>query len=266
MPTFGCVRPRATRDTAVMGMRLPSKRDRPIGFAHRGARAHAPENTAEAFDLAVKLGATGIESDVWLSADGQLMLNHDGYFGLRRKQIRGLERHDLPESMITLPELMNRIPSLLDISIDIKDDDAMKPLLDWAATLAPIDRGRLYLCHHDWQQLAEWRALDPHVRLVDSTSMKSIVASGGPERRAHELAEAGIDGVNLRHNEWSGGMATLFHRFDRLCFGWDAQHERVLSDLFRMGIDAVYSDYVDVMMETLATHLDQAPPKEPTAH
>ena len=53
-----------------MQQRLPALLDRPIGFAHRGARAHAPENTIEAFTLAFRLGATGLESDVWLTADG----------------------------------------------------------------------------------------------------------------------------------------------------------------------------------------------------
>lgn len=49
-----------------------------IGFAHRGARAYAPENTLEAFALALKLGADGLESDVWLTADGVPVLDHDG--------------------------------------------------------------------------------------------------------------------------------------------------------------------------------------------
>ena len=247
-----------------MGMRLPSKREEPIGFAHRGARAHAPENTPEAFDLAVKLGATGIESDVWLTADDQLVLTHDGTIGLRRKSIRSLERSRLPESIITLPELFDRIPADMDVSIDIKADEAMEPLLEWAGTLDVLSRGRLWLCHHDWQRLAEWRAIDPHVRLVDSTSLKSM--DSGPERRAHQLAEAGIDAVNLRQSEWTGGMATLFHRFDRLCFGWDAQHERIIRDLLRMGLDGVYSDHVDLMMSTLADHLGEGPARNPTVH
>ena len=235
-------------------MRLPSLLERPIGFAHRGARAHAPENTVEAFDLAVRLGATGIESDVWLSADGQLVLNHDGYFGLRRRKIADIDRADLPEGIITLPELIDRLPAQLDVSIDVKEDAAMEPLLDWAGTLSPATRGRLFLCHHDWRLLAEWRSVDPHVRLIDSTSFKAM--EDGPERRAHQLAEAGIDGVNLRQNEWSGGTATLFHRFDRLCFAWDAQHGLIVTELIRMGIDAVFSDYVDAMMERIEGHLD----------
>ncbi|MSZ18316.1 MAG: glycerophosphodiester phosphodiesterase, partial [Actinobacteria bacterium] len=43
-----------------MQQRLPSLVDEPIAFAHRGARAHAPENTISAFQLALKLGANGL--------------------------------------------------------------------------------------------------------------------------------------------------------------------------------------------------------------
>ena len=49
----------------------------PIVFAHRGASAHAPENTLSAFELAVKQGAPAIEFDVKLSLDGQVMVIHD---------------------------------------------------------------------------------------------------------------------------------------------------------------------------------------------
>ena len=48
-------------------------------FAHRGASANAPENTIAAFELALGLGATGLESDVWLTADGVAVLDHDGF-------------------------------------------------------------------------------------------------------------------------------------------------------------------------------------------
>ena len=45
-------------------------RPEPILFAHRGASGYRPENTLAAFALALEQGATGIESDTWLSADG----------------------------------------------------------------------------------------------------------------------------------------------------------------------------------------------------
>lgn len=46
-------------------------------LAHRGASGHAPENTLEAFRLAMEMGADGFELDVHMSADGELIVIHD---------------------------------------------------------------------------------------------------------------------------------------------------------------------------------------------
>lgn len=46
-------------------------------WAHRGASADAPENTLEAFRLAAELGADGVELDVHLTADGEVVVIHD---------------------------------------------------------------------------------------------------------------------------------------------------------------------------------------------
>ena len=49
----------------------------PFIFAHRGASAHAPENTLAAFQLALSQNADGIELDVKLSSDGHVVVIHD---------------------------------------------------------------------------------------------------------------------------------------------------------------------------------------------
>ncbi|NMA95372.1 MAG: glycerophosphodiester phosphodiesterase [Clostridiales bacterium] len=46
-------------------------------IAHRGASAHAPENTMPAFELAIEMGAEGIELDVHLSKDNEVVVIHD---------------------------------------------------------------------------------------------------------------------------------------------------------------------------------------------
>ena len=50
---------------------------RPLVLAHRGARERAPENTLEAFTVALAQGADGVELDVHRTADGQLVVHHD---------------------------------------------------------------------------------------------------------------------------------------------------------------------------------------------
>ncbi len=55
-----------------------------LTFANRGASAHASENTLPAFELAANMGADGIEFDVQISADGQLIVHHDRELVLHR--------------------------------------------------------------------------------------------------------------------------------------------------------------------------------------
>jgi glycerophosphoryl diester phosphodiesterase len=51
--------------------------DWPVNLAHRGASARAPENTLEAFRLAVEAGAGGLELDVHVTRDGEVVVIHD---------------------------------------------------------------------------------------------------------------------------------------------------------------------------------------------
>ena len=46
-------------------------------IAHRGASGYAPENTMAAFEKALEMGAEGIELDVHLTADGEIVVIHD---------------------------------------------------------------------------------------------------------------------------------------------------------------------------------------------
>jgi len=222
----------------------------PVGFAHRGGRADGPENTLEAFTLALVRGATGLESDVWLTSDGVAVLDHDGLVraGMRRRPIADVPRASLPAHIPSLADLYGTCGIGFELSLDVKD-----PTAGPVAIAVARDAGaepRLWLCHHHFEVVAGWRGLSSGVRLVDSTRLRHI--KEGPERRAAREAEVGIDAVNLHASDWTAGLATLWHRFGRYALGWDAQHPRVLDALLRMGVDGVFSDHVDRMVEAIA--------------
>jgi glycerophosphoryl diester phosphodiesterase len=221
-----------------------------VAFAHRGARAHAAENTLDAFRLALRLGATGIESDVWLTADGVPALDHDGVVrkGVRRRRFAELRRDELPSGVVTLEELYDTCGTGYELSLDLKDTRAADAVVAIASGFEAT--GRLWLCHPDWEKVASWRDLSPDIRLVDSTRRRHM--RDGPERRAASLADAGVDAVNMHHTDWTTGFATLFHRFEVLALAWDCQHEHVLAEVLRMGVDGVYSDHVDRMVDAIA--------------
>lgn len=221
----------------------------PVGFAHRGARAHAPENTLDAFRLALRLGATGLESDVWRTADGAVVLDHDGVLraGLRKRPFAAVDRADLPGHVVTLAELYAECGADYQLCLDVKDP-AAAPAVVAAARDAGAEE-RLWLCHPDWETVAGWRELTT-ARLVDSTRRRLM--KEGVERRAARLAEAHVDAVNLHHTDWTTGFVTLFHRFEVLALAWDCQHGRILLETLRMGVDAVFSDHVDRMVDAIA--------------
>lgn len=240
-----------------MQQRLPSFLDDPIAFGHRGARAHAQENTLAGFELALKLGATGLESDVWITADGVPVLDHDGVVKrpLRNRPIGEVRRSALPEHIPSLAELIDRCGTGYELSLDLKDAASGQVVIDVVKECAEEMLEQLWLCGPQWEGLVPLRGQG--ARLVESTRLSRM--KEGPERRAANLRENGIDAMNMHHTDWNGGMVALFHRFDRVAFGWDMQEPHILQAGFRMGLDGVYSDWVDRMIEVYKAEIGQPP-------
>ncbi|HEX3100695.1 MAG TPA: glycerophosphodiester phosphodiesterase family protein, partial [Pyrinomonadaceae bacterium] len=70
----------------------------PLIIGHRGASAHAPENTLAAFQMAIDAGADGIELDVQLAKDGVPVVIHDATLertGLRPESVAQLTSKQL---------------------------------------------------------------------------------------------------------------------------------------------------------------------------
>jgi glycerophosphoryl diester phosphodiesterase len=169
--------------------------------------------------------------------------------GLRNRPVASVTRASLPGHVPTLEELYAECGTGFELSVDVKDPAAATAVAEVARAAGGGAPGRLWLCYPDWEVLAGWRNELDDVHLVDSTKLRTM--RRGPERRAAQLSAAGIDAVNLHHQEWTGGLTTLFHRFGVLGFAWDAQHDRILRNLVRMGIDGVFSDHVDRMVDAL---------------
>lgn len=222
----------------------------PIGFAHRGGRSDRRENTLDAFELALSAGATGLESDAWLSADGEVVLHHDGFTGplWRRRALSGQRRADLPAHVPTLGELYGRCGTGYELSLDVKDPAAIDRILAvsgaWEAT------GRVWLCHHDGDLLARWGKLSDDARLVQSTRRSRI--AGGIETHAEALRGGGVDVLNLPCHEWTTDAVAAAHAGGVWAFGWDAQRAADIRMLLDMGVDGVYSDHVTRMMAEVA--------------
>jgi glycerophosphoryl diester phosphodiesterase len=220
-----------------------------IGFAHRGGRAERRENTLDAFRRARELGVSGLESDAWITADGEAVLDHDGTTGprWRRRMIAAQPRAALPGHIPSLVELYKAVGADFELSLDVKDPAALEAVL--AAADGAAARGRLWLCHGDARLLAAWRPVAGPARLVYSTSI-------GPRSdrwpaRLRGLREDGIDALNLHRRQWSRDRVAAVHAAGLLAFGWDAQTDPEITRLLDAGVDAVYSDHVAVLVAAI---------------
>lgn len=222
-----------------------------ITFAHRGGRAGHAENTLPAFRRALALGASGLESDAWLAADGEVVLVHDQSFrrGLRRVRVAEhtaaeLAAHHVPR----LADLYTECGTDFDLSIDAKEPGVIGPMAEIARSAGAPER--LWICSPELAALRSRRDELADVRLVHSPGRGGI-APPALERHVAELAAAGLDALNLHHSDWSLGTVTLVHRFGLGAFAWDTQEARHILAMLRHGIDAVFCDRVDRMVATV---------------
>lgn len=111
---------------------------RPIAFAHRGGASAAPENTMRAFQDAVDLGYTYIETDVHATSDGVLVAFHDPDLtrtcGVNATIAESTwatisqARVDGTESIPLFADLVNTWPHIK-LNIDCKSEQALAPLI-----------------------------------------------------------------------------------------------------------------------------------------
>jgi glycerophosphoryl diester phosphodiesterase len=212
----------------------------------------APENTMPAFRRALELGARGLETDAWLSGDGEVVLVHDAVArkGLRRMRVGKTPADDLARLGVPrLADLYGELGSGFELSIDVKDRDAAEPIAALARAAGDGAPGRVWLCHPSTKFLRRLRERAPDVKLVHSQRRERL---GAPlERHAADLADGGVDAMNFHFSEWSGGLVSLFHRFGVRAFAWDVQEVRHLRAMLKLDVDGLYCDDVSRMVATV---------------
>ena len=153
--------------------------------AHRGASRQAPENTLEAFRLAVEAGADAIELDVHLTADGQLAVIHDSTLDRttdRRGVVAEMAMDEIRQAdagyefardgdagfpfrgrglgVMTLPEVVDWLPDGTGLVVEIKARAAVDAVVDVLRDSAVQRAGHASVISFDEQAIDRARELD----------------------------------------------------------------------------------------------------------
>ena len=121
----------------------------PLAFAHRGGAAHQPENSWAAFEHAIGLGYTHLETDARATADGVLLAFHDRTLDRvtdRTGRISRMTYRDVAAARIggtepipLIEDLLGAWPALR-FNIDLKDVLAIRPMMDVLRRTGAWDR------------------------------------------------------------------------------------------------------------------------------
>ncbi len=254
---------------------------RPMIIAHRGARAEAPENTAAAFDAALKHPIDGIEFDVQISADGVPVVFHDDTLrrmtGSRRRlascTFRELSALDLGgwfdprfagEPILTLEEMLQRYAGVTDLYLEIKssprDRTAARVTALTRETLACVKRHLRRLSPRRFHLLSfDARALVlAHELMPAAACMRNIEPPRGfpltaatPDRLKMEIDPA-LAAVNLAVKMLSPELAATVRACGKHLFTYTCNTPKQLRRALAAGVDGIMTDKPDWLAQMLA--------------
>ena len=182
-------------------------------YAHRLGRAYGPDSSATALAGAVAAGADGLETDVCLTADGELVLLHDPLLRvgttlsgwahertaaeIRAARIRDGDGNPTANQPLTLDELLASTPRDLPIQVEVKAHADPRLAHDTARAICERyrrgpDRRRLEVISFHSAACETAAAHGYPTRLV-------IHAEYAPEALAAWAVGRGVTGVSVEH-------------------------------------------------------------------
>lgn len=149
-----------------------------LNIGHRGAKGHLAENTLESFGKALEMGVHGIELDVHLSADGEIIVIHDetvdrttdGNGQVRELTLAQLKalRIDYLYQIPTLAEVFDFVDRKCLINVELKVGETTQPVVDLIEKYV-LEKGWQYadflISSFDWVALERVRALHAGIPL-----------------------------------------------------------------------------------------------------
>lgn len=236
---------------------------RPWIIAHRGASGHAPENTLAAFERAVQVGATFIETDLHLTRDARFVAIHDATlerttsgrgmvhdFSLAElKELdagRWFDREFMDEHIPTLEQVLefSRKQDIV-FYLELKYNSAWGMHHALVAALRSADAAaRTVVISFDPATIRAVHQLDPSlmIGLLIEKDAGDFVAVGAQTGARQICAEASII---------TPEFVAKAHRSDLHVIAWTVNSVEKMRAMIGAGVDGIMTDFPDRLRATI---------------
>lgn len=240
---------------------------RPFIFGHRGARAHAPENTLAAFRLAREQSADGIELDAKLSADGEIVVIHDqtvdrttnGKGRVADLSLADLKRLDAgssfspafkAEPIPTLEEVFIAVGRDLLVNVELTNYGSLRDSLpDKAAALIRKLglEGRVIISSFSPSNLVRFRRLIPEVPL----GLLTMTGFSGWVARSLLGSWIPKDALHPHFTDVSPALVEAWHRKGKQVNVWTVNLREEMERLANLNVDGIITDDPALALQVL---------------
>jgi glycerophosphoryl diester phosphodiesterase len=230
----------------------------PVIFAHRGASAHAPENTLAAFELALAQNADAIELDVKLSADGSAVVIHDSTVDRTtgsRGRVKDLSFQQLKlldaggsfsekyrgEKIPALEEVFEAVGQRTFINVELTNYTSPRDSLVETVCMLVKKFGlekRVLFSSFFASNLSKARAYLPEVP-------RGLLAFGGllgAWARSFGFNFGRYEALHPYLKDVTSQQVQRVHRLNRRIHVWTVNEAEDMRRLFHWGVDAIFTD------------------------
>jgi glycerophosphoryl diester phosphodiesterase len=224
-----------------------------LTIAHRGASGYAPENTRAAFDRAIAMDAAMIETDVQMTADGQLVLWHDAFVDRNSNghgpvcdhtlaELRALDLGSwfapafAGERVVTVAEMLDAYIERIPVVFEIKDARVTQPLMALLAQRGVI--GRVHVTSFSWFPLLEARQANGDVTLGYLTDRYN-------GDLLDRLVRRGINQLCLHVGQLTAARVTQAHERGLALRAWGIDQRWQIARLHETGVDGATVNWPD---------------------
>lgn len=249
--------------------------NRPLNFAHRGASYEAPANTLAAFMLAAELGADGIEFDVQLSKDGQVVVIHDftldattdGHGPVGDKTLDELQALDAgswfdaafaQQRIPTLQEVADAVGHRLLLNIELKTQSLRDDGLA-AAVVKAVEENNLQdrVVISSFNPLAVWRA--KHLNVDLPAGLTYTPDSPFFLRRPWLRYVVPLDALHPFHTLVDGAYLRWARQRGFRVHTWTVDDTGEMQRLVQAGVDLLITNRPDLLWQVLQASREHEP-------
>lgn len=230
-------------------------------YAHRGASGYAPENTMSAFIKGIEMGAGGIELDVHLTKDGELVVVHDetvnrtsnGKGCVRDMSLAELRRLDFGshfspefegERIPTLEEVLDfSAAKKIIVNIEIKATPGMyhpgieKKVSELVKAFNLEDKVIVSSFNHPC--LVRYRGISPEAAI-------GLLYSGILAETGKYAAMVGAKAVHPNFHSIDTEVIKQCRQHGIMINTWTVNEEKDMERLAKAGIDGIITNYPDI--------------------